>query len=236
MAEFLSNEEIEALLKIAEQGEDIKDGEDSLVDYSDSGESIMPDGPAWYEERKEVDDIDLDQEWRCYHFGNFYMSSIQQGIQAAHAQMELFNKYSCHRFNDNMIDDTPAPDMLYEWSNKWKTMICLNGGMNCDLQDIMEEICTTDNPYPFSMFYESQEALGGILTNIAVVLPHRIFDTAEKIRSRKYQLEGTEVHLYRKPDPNPTFGGYMTEREPIIKLSKAEVRIIEILNQCGLAR
>ena len=30
---------------------------------------------------------------RAYYFGNMYLSSIQQGIQAAHATHELFNKY-----------------------------------------------------------------------------------------------------------------------------------------------
>jgi hypothetical protein len=30
---------------------------------------------------------------RLYTFGNYYLSSIQQGIQAGHAAVELFNKY-----------------------------------------------------------------------------------------------------------------------------------------------
>ena len=70
---------------------------------------------------------------RCYTFGNFYFSSIQQGIQAAHSQMELFNKYIPHNFNDNRVADIPQIDMLWDWSNNHKTTICLNGGMTSDL-------------------------------------------------------------------------------------------------------
>lgn len=176
--------------------------------------------------------IDLTQEWRCYHFGNFYLSSIQQGIQSAHAQMELFNKYCPHIYNDNQVEDQPAIDMLFTWSNKHKTMICLSGGDLNYMTEIKNTICVEDNIYPHTTFNESEEALGGILTNIAIVLPLRIFGAAEQIRSGKLVIIGNELH--HKPIPNDTFGGYRPEKLDV--LSDIEVKIIEILCNTGLAR
>lgn len=176
--------------------------------------------------------IDLSLEWRCYHFGNFYLSPIQQGIQAAHAQMELFNKYCPHIYNDNQVDDIPAIDMLFTWSNKHKTMICLNGGDLASMNEIKEKICVEDNIYPFATFNESEDALGGILTNIAIVLPLRIFGAAEQIRNGKLVIIGNELH--HKPIPNDTFGGYRPAK--LDTLTDVEIKIIEILCNTGLAR
>jgi len=178
------------------------------------------------------------QEWRCYHFGNFYLSSIQQGIQAAHAQMELFNKYTPNLGNMNEVDDVPQIDMLFTWSTEHKTMICLNGGMNIDLINIHDILATDRNPYPWSRFLEHGDALNGLLTNLAIVLPEFIFCTAEKIRSRKYYLEGNVV---KEPPVQPmTEDGAMlaVHLEPITvcKLTDFEVQLVDVLNQCGLAR
>lgn len=183
--------------------------------------------------------IDLTDEWRCYHFGNFYLSSIQQGIQSAHGQTELFNKYCPHIYNDNQVEDTPAIDMLFTWSNLHKTMICLNGGDNTTLTEIRDNICVAENPYPHSVFYESDLSLGGILTNVVVVLPARIYETAEKIRSRKYILNdnGTvvEPHLTNTNVSSECWDG-TNSFKLITTLTEIEVVIINTLNSCGLAR
>ena len=73
-------------------------------------------------------------ELRCYHFGNMYLSSIQQGIRAAHAQMAMFVKYdkaeAVHL--DNIDEYAPTVDeklfidstkMLYNWGENHQTMI-----------------------------------------------------------------------------------------------------------------
>lgn len=116
---------------------------------------------------------------RCYHLCNMYLSSIQQGIQSAHAQMELFNKYVC--------SDDPQEDMLFDWSSNYKTMIVLNGGYLSTMENALEFFNQYDNPYPFAPFYESKEALGGILTNIAIVLPEKIYNTIPCV---KFSPEG----------------------------------------------
>lgn len=180
--------------------------------------------------------INLTEEWRCYHFGNFYLSSIQQGIQSAHAQMELFNKYCPNIYNDNSVTDTPAIDMLFTWSTQHKTMICLSGGDNASLTEIANTLLCEDNIYPTAIFRESIDALNGVLTNVAIVLPLRIFGTAEQIRSGKLELIGNDLY-YRNKDMSFTttsFGGYQSPS--IDRFTDIEVKIIETLNKCGLAR
>lgn len=112
---------------------------------------------------------------RCYHLNNMYMSSIQQGIQSAHAQMELFVKYQT---------PTNQKSMLYDWATNHKTMIVLNGGFLSDMVSAYQFFDSDKNPYPYVKFHESDEALGGILTNIAIVLPEKSYKLSELIRNR----------------------------------------------------
>lgn len=116
---------------------------------------------------------------RCYHFGNMYLSSIQQGIQAAHAQMEMFVKYNPHNveFDLDKCDKqyTNALKMLYKWATYHKTMICLNAGMDTEMRAIEAFLECGDNPYPWAAFRESEEAMGGMLTNIAIILPEEVY-------------------------------------------------------------
>ena len=137
---------------------------------------------------------------RCYHFGNMYMSSIQQGIQAAHCQMELFMKYQ---------DDTDQQNMLYDWGGNHKTMICLNAGYHERLRAIADFMEDAENPYPWSTFHESQEAMGGMLTNVAIVLPEEIYEGAKELRKTEVYPEG---------------------------LTEFQANLMQLLNRCGLAR
>ena len=107
----------------------------------------------------------MNNNYRAYHFGNFYLSSLQQGIQAAHAQTELFKDYA----------NVPMGSIVWEWA-KNPTMICLNGGNNQSLLDIVDFLHVDANPYPWSAFYEDEESLGGILTNVCIVLPEKIYN------------------------------------------------------------
>lgn len=114
---------------------------------------------------------------RCYHLSNMYLSSIQHGVQSAHSQMELFIKYK-----DS--DNTTQSELLYEWGQYHKTMIILNGGFLSNMIEALEFFKNENNPYPFTAFYESEDAMGGMLTNIAIVLPEKIYKTSELIRTK----------------------------------------------------
>jgi len=134
--------------------------------------------------------------------------------------------------------------MLWEWALNHKTMICLNGGMNCDLNDTME-LMKDNNNYPWSYFKESEEALNNILTNIAIVLPKKIFLAAEYIRKKLIIFEKKENYfLIMKSDLylKKSFNNGFTNNEVIQLIEQDytynnfEIELINILNQCSLAR
>lgn len=156
---------------------------------------------------------------RCYHFGNYYMSSIQQGIQAAHCQMELFVKY------DKTIVpgyNTKQKQELYDWAENHKTMICLNGGNLQGLKDIESLFQSEQNIFPWATFYEDEMSLGGILTNVCIVLPEDIYEIASKIRSSEYTISVTKVW-----DKDDKF---------VQELTDFELKLIQVLNSCQLAK
>jgi hypothetical protein len=139
------------------------------------------------------------------------MSSIQQGIQAAHAQMELFVKYNpCGQSEDPHFDQ--ALSSLYDWAESYKTMICLNGGMDLNLKEIKEYFELPENPYPWAYFNESHDAMDGMLTNVAIVLPEEIYEAAKEAKKN-----GDGTLLYKG-------------------LKSYDLGIIRLLNGCGLAR
>lgn len=173
---------------------------------------------------------------RCYHFGNYYLSSIQQGIQAAHAQMELFNKYDKIDLYDYGISSGSNPpehivrradlaNKLFDWSKHHKTMVCLNGGNNKDLQDI-KELFTMNNVYPWSYFCEDNNSLGGIITNVAIVLPEDIYITAQWIREK----------LYKMTEFDGKYDIWGEEGKFIKEISQFDYNLINLLNKCGLAK
>ena len=109
-------------------------------------------------------------ELRAYYFGNFYLSSIQQGIQALHVTTEMYNKYQGY--------NTPARDMLEDWADKYKTVVLLNGGDQATLfetlGDLEPHFKTLGLPYAF--FREEESALNCSLTSFGVVLPEAVYD------------------------------------------------------------
>jgi len=142
-----------------------------------------------------MDDI---TEYRLYTFGNFYLSSIQQGIQAAHALGELFLKY-----NRGAQDGTTEKLHLINWAEDHKTMICKNGGAEAELLELIRVFNTDKNPYPWSFFEEEQAALNGACTCVAIVVPDTIYDRGIKLYkafqkgTAQYHYNNDEgIHMY----------------------------------------
>jgi hypothetical protein len=150
---------------------------------------------------------------RLYTFGNYYLSSIQQGIQAGHAAVELFNKY----------ENSEQLNTVKDWAKNHKTMVCLNGGNNANLKEIRDLFKNETNPYPWTSFYEDDDSLNGTLTCVAIVLPEIIYDIASKIRSREYRLLCLSVVLFEGSTA-------------IATLTQFELDLIQKLNSCGLAK
>ena len=107
---------------------------------------------------------------RAYFFGNFYLSSIQQGIQAQHCTAEMFVKYSVSG------ESLTKRSHLYDWAENHKTSILLNGGDTDGLYNIREMMYDTTNLYPWAYFRESQSALNQALTCVGIILPERVYE------------------------------------------------------------
>lgn len=114
---------------------------------------------------------------RYYAFGNYYLSSLQQALQAHHACQEIYNIYQ-----------TPAARAVYsDWSQNHKTIVLLNGGNSADLQDLFNFFSQPGNPYLFAKFHEDEQSLNNALTSVGIILPEMIYETAAN--DRKFRGE-----------------------------------------------
>lgn len=106
---------------------------------------------------------------RAYYFGNFYLSSIQQGIQALHVTTEMYCKY-----NQPGVER----DVLQEWAEQHKTVILLNGGMQENLDSTLRALTPllVKERLPFACFNEERAALNGAFTSFGMILPDSIYD------------------------------------------------------------
>ncbi len=150
-------------------------------------------------------------ELRLYTFTLYQLSPIQQGIKAGHAAVELGMR--CYKNQMTLRNGTDFKT-YYDWATNWKTMVLLNGGDLNELRETSDFFTTGANSFPWATFYESEDSLGGCMTSIAVILPERIFGTAENLRKIK------------TGEWMPKFG-FFTEWE---------IELIDRLSKAGLAR
>lgn len=113
---------------------------------------------------------------RFYGFGNYYLSSLQQGLQSAHVISELFNTYESTSISYNYIK---------EWSKNHKTIILLNGGNSSSLQDLysfFEQLRKEGMKLPFTKFHEDSNSLNNALTSVGIIIPEIYYSLSSKIR------------------------------------------------------
>ena len=166
---------------------------------------------------------------RFYGFGNYYLSSLQQGLQAGHAAVDLYVKY-------HLLQQQDSRQVMYaDWAANHKTMVLLNGGNSADLQDLFDFLNTDDNPYPFVKFHEDEVSLNGALTYVGMILPPKIYDTAARIRAcrdHSHVADKCEIHI--RDVKSGVDGWSVTD---IIKdITPWEFALMQRLNQYGLAK
>ncbi len=124
---------------------------------------------------------------RAYFFGNMYLSSIQQGIQAQHCTGEFAVNYNPALAADGKLycEDPEKYAMLMDYLDNHKTSILLNGGYSENLHRLISLFATEDNSYPWAFFHESEEALDGALTCVGIILPEAIYETAAFVRQAR---------------------------------------------------
>jgi len=165
---------------------------------------------------------------RLYTFCNFYLSSIQQGIQSAHVVSELFNVY-----DDNRGDDL----LLKIWATKHKTIIVCNGGMGQDLIEGFDSLAElVQRRYPICSFNEEFNAFGsesydedsgcsvGPMTCFGIVLPDTVFDAkpvwkkegprqiARKTGEWEYGAHGIDYFKWAANSVEATICEYVTSK------------------------
>lgn len=133
--------------------------------------------------------------YRLYTFINFYLSSIQMGIQSAHIVSELFSKYY-NSYDNGTQEDSFREAALNNWASNDKTIIVLNGGTSFDIR---QDYITVDSLsrkmssprgneigkwfLPVASFTEDHNALGayehGVVTGFGIVVPQEIWDAKE---------------------------------------------------------
>lgn len=123
---------------------------------------------------------------RLYSFTNMYLSSIQCGLQTAHLVGELFSYYC-------LKNDKPQTKMLYEWSNKHRTICILNGGNCKELTQIHQILYQTAYTldYPFSYFKEDRESLNEAITCVGIIIPESVYmwRTVEDYRAQARAID-----------------------------------------------
>jgi len=176
---------------------------------------------------------------RAYFFGNMYLSSIQQGIQALHAVHNMFVKYP-HESTSAEINahGLVQADYLWDWAKRHKTVILLNAGYAQEIANLMWFFNDDQNTYPWGVVREEEAALNQAYTSIGIVLPEKIFATAKFIRE-KVEFSGhdavTEISSTGKLYI-PAAGYYAGIQSAIWNFTKWELDMAERLNQYRLAR
>lgn len=115
---------------------------------------------------------------RYYSFTNYYLSSIQQGIQPAHCIADTFIKYA---------DESRQRAVLLDWAANHKTMICLNGGHAGGIREIYGQLEQFGEALqlPFCKFHEDEESLDSTMTCAGIVVPEYLYEAAQTIRESR---------------------------------------------------
>lgn len=126
--------------------------------------------------------------YRLYTFINFYLSSIQQGIQSAHIVSDMMVKYRYKSDPDGWVNWAASYNALWQWAEKDKTIIVLNGGTSFDIRQTYIDVKNLSAncksfAIPFAFFQEDHNALGiyenGVVTGFGMVVPQQMWDAKE---------------------------------------------------------
>lgn len=111
---------------------------------------------------------------RFYGIGNMYLSSIQQGIQAAHVIANISANILHSDANKNTL-------IFKEWAANFKTIVLLNGGGCRDIETVYSQIFARTG-LPSAAFFED-ETLNYSCTAAGIIVPTAIVRMIELIRT-----------------------------------------------------
>lgn len=152
---------------------------------------------------------------RFYTFCNYYLSSIQQGIQSAHCMHEMFVHYHTYPA------ESKARLAMWDWAAHHKTMVVLNGGNSAELAEILNTViqCANEMLLPYDAFREDGDSLNGALTCVGVVVPEPIYMYNEAIK----KIRRDDVEAQKKLAEDFCMLGY-------------DIELAGLIASCPLAR
>lgn len=125
-------------------------------------------------------------EYRLYTFtASLYLSDKQKGIQSAHVLGEMITMYMIaeppyarHTSPDGYYVN--SRDMLAQWATLDKTIIVKGASTSGEVVRIWTQLAMAG--YPFALFKEDQESLGGAATACGAILPYYVWKLADNLR------------------------------------------------------
>jgi hypothetical protein len=125
---------------------------------------------------------------RLYTFTNYYLSSLQKGLQSAHVVSELFSKYNAP------YKDVLVADYLWFWANDHRTIIIKDGGNHQNLMLIAKMLNKPQNPYPWALVREDGPSLNKAATAVGIVLPEKFYKLYKAEPPEMTEWENTLKH------------------------------------------
>lgn len=136
-------------------------------------------------------------EYRGYVFVNSALSSIQKGVQGAHAMVEVTEQYA--------IESNEAASVLHEWRASHKTLIFLEAGFHESiLQNYLGFAAMCEKlDLPQALFVEDYETMNHMATAFAGVVPSTIYDIdlEEYEMSTRSMMSNFTTGIIKNDDP-----------------------------------
>jgi hypothetical protein len=179
---------------------------------------------------------------RAYFFGNFYLSSIQQGIQAGHCLGQMVVEYGCKPNGADTMGFVQRTEHYAEQATalatfltKHKTFILLNGGAQTDLQELYMIIkrgeLDEQHQFPYAYFNEEKDALNESITCVGIVLPKRIYEFSDLLKKD----DGTLRHVIEEQLNRRGFAYYNREDPESLIESRWQYDFAQLLTTYRLA-
>lgn len=115
---------------------------------------------------------------KAFSLNCMYFSGIHAGIQTAHCHDELALKFflNYHLYDDLYIMEQKVN--YIDWLDNHKVTVVKNGGYAINISDAKHflEKNSDINHYPWTFFKESVAAANGIMTNVTIILPEKVYN------------------------------------------------------------
>lgn len=170
---------------------------------------------------------------RFYSLGNYYLSSIQQGIQAGHALGEVVVKYEGQQQESAVV---------MEFLTNHKTWVLLNGGNFKDVYDFYVFMSMNKDSFratiPYAPFNEDPESLEGMMTCVGLILPPEYYNAVLAKSVPDAALDDSYVSGDIQPEDFVVVSGDWEAGGEITHVWKAgtpDWQLIDLVKSCRLA-